>query len=146
MGRVTVVGERWARPGVQFVTLRPCEVAATCPVAKPCQSLEWGRPHRVLSVRSVRHDVCKVHEGGVRVAEVEPLPYEASLEATKMRGTSVRWRPPVCHIRACPNWDRCFPLGLEPGREMRVLREGDRLTCPMGHALVAATLEPARKG
>lgn len=144
MARVTLVGERLARVGAAFLNEKPCEVASACPVAKACQNLPWDRNFRVAKVRAVRHDVCKVHEEGVRVVEVEEVPLVASLEASKTRGTLAHWSPPVCHIRGCPNWDRCFPHGLKPGGQYELARVEGRLQCPMGYSLVGVELrEPA---
>lgn len=148
VSRVTLVGEALARAGHKFINDRPCEVASTCPVAKACQNLPWGRSFEVTRIRTVHHDVCTVHEGGVRVVEVDELPIMASLEASKTRGTMAHWSPPVCHIRGCPNWDRCFPLGLTPGGEYELAAVEGKLACPMGYHLVGVVLReigaPAR--
>lgn len=144
MRKVTLVGERWARVGIEFLNAERCEAAGACPVARACQNLEWDREYRVASVRSIHHDVCVVHEEGVRVAEVEELPFVASLEAVKTRGTAVRWNPPVCHIRGCPNWDRCFPHGPKPGSEYALEKIEGPLECPMGHSLVGVTLRSVK--
>lgn len=147
MGRITLIGEHQARVGARFLNDRPCEVASECPVAKACQNLAWDHPYVVTGVRPVHHDVCKVHENGVRVVEVEELPLLASLEVGKTRGTMARWAPPVCHIRACPNWDRCFPHGLVSGAEYELVQVDRRLDCPMGYELVGVVVrEPRRPG
>jgi len=134
--RVTLVGERWARAGATFLNEQPCEVADACPVAKACQNLPWDREFRVVNVRGVHHGVCVVHEQGAHVVEVEEVPLRASLEVSKTRGTAARWTPPVCHIRGCVNWDRCFPHGPQAGREYTLARVEGRLDCPMGYELV----------
>lgn len=144
MRRVTLVGERWARPGVRFLNAQPCEVAGACPVAKACQNLPWDREFEVVSTRNVHHDVCVVHDGGVRVVEVAEAPLRASLESSKTRGTAARWTPPVCHIRGCPNWDLCFPHGLQSGGEYLLERVEGPLACPMGYHLVGVVLGEAK--
>lgn len=147
MRRVTVVGERWARVGARFLNEQPCEVAATCPVAKACQTLPWDREFHVVGVRGVHHGACVVHEGGAHVVEVEETPLRASLDVAKTRGTAARWTPPVCHIRACPNWDLCFPHGPRAGAEYALSRVDGKLDCPMGYDLVGVELrEPGRPG
>lgn len=143
MGRVTLIGEHLARVGARFLNERPCEAAPTCPVARACQNLVWDRPFVVTAVRNVHHDVCKVHEDGVRVVEVEEAPLVASLEASKTRGTMARWNPPVCHIRGCPNWDRCFSHGLRAGEEYELAQVESKLECPMGYSLVGVVLKEA---
>jgi uncharacterized protein len=140
MRRVTVVGERWARPGARFYNEQPCEVAEACPVAKACQNLPYGREYDVVAVRPVHHASCVVHEAGARVVEVVEAPLRATLDRSKTRGTAARWSPPVCHIRGCANWDRCFPHGVEAGREYVLERVEEALKCPMGHQLVGVQL------
>lgn len=141
MRRVTLVGERWARPGARFLNEQPCEAAGRCPVAKACQNLPWGRAFDVVAVRPVHHDSCLVHEGGVRVVEVEDAPLMASMDVSKTRGTAAKWIPPICHQRGCANWDRCFPDGLVAGQEYVLERVEQRLTCPMGYTLVGVRLQ-----
>ena len=140
MGRVTVVGQAWARPGARFFNEQPCEAAPSCPVARACQTLPFGRRFEVTQVRPVRHGVCTVHEGGGHVVEVEPLPVEASLDVAKTRGTMASWSPPVCHHRGCPHWSRCFPPDGDAGRDYLLDEVGPPLACPMGYALVAVRL------
>lgn len=141
MRKVTVVGQRWAKVGARFANTQPCEVAPTCPIAKACQNLPWEKEFQVVSVRPVVHRVCIVHEGGAQAVDVEQLPYEASLDVSKTRGTAAHWSPPVCRFRGCPNWDRCFPMGPKAGREYILARVGERLVCPMGYNLVPVTLQ-----
>lgn len=143
--RVTVVGEKWARVGARFLNDHPCEAARGCPIAQACQNLPWNRPFVVTAVRGVHHDVCTLHEGGVRVVEVEELPLAASLEVSKTRGTAAHWMPPVCHMRGCPNWDRCFSPSLVPGRDYELERVEGPLQCPMGYALVGVVLRDTKR-
>ena len=147
MSKVTLVGSAWARKGARFFNAESCEVAVTCPVAKACQGLAWNRSYEVVDVRPIRHNVCAVHEGGVQAVAVKERPIEASLEASKTRGTAVRWSPPICRFRGCANWDRCFPRGPAPGHEYVLEKTEGRLECPMGYDLVAVVLrDPGRGG
>lgn len=142
MRKVTLVGAAWAKPGTAFLNQAPCEVAASCPVAKACQNLVLDRPYRVVEARPIQHDVCTVHEGGVRAAVVERIPIQASLDESKTRGTMARWTSPLCHVRGCPNWDRCFPRGLTPGSDLELHKVGSKMTCPMGYNLVEVEFDP----
>ena len=134
-----------ARPGTEFVFAHACEVAGRCPVAQTCQNLELGRRYRVVGVRPVHHDTCTEHEGGVRAVDVEVLPIDASLDAARLRGTLVKWTPPYCVQRGCPNWDTCFNPAMRSGADYRVDATLEKLSCPMGYDLHRIRVSENRK-
>jgi uncharacterized protein (UPF0179 family) len=139
---LTVVGESFARAGLVFRAHGPCEVASSCPIAKVCQTHQWGQEYRITQVRGVHHDVCKVFEGGARVVEVELVDPVASFPESKLKGSLAAWDAPVCHVRGCPNWDTCFNPAMVGGRRYDVSRTHERLECPMGYALRRVTARP----
>lgn len=135
MGRVTLVGSLLARPGVEYIFSKECEVSDRCPVAAPCQNLTVGRRYKVLALRPAKHAVCTEHEEGVQAVEVEEQPLHANVPESQLRGTLIRWKPASCHFRGCPNWTNCFSNGLEADREYVVKEPGALVVCPMGYTL-----------
>lgn len=70
---VTVVGEQQCKKGFEFVFGGPLAECRECKVKNVCFHLEQNKEYRVTETRDVHHE-CKIHEGGVRVVEVEKLP------------------------------------------------------------------------
>ena len=75
---VTVVGESQCKKGFEFVFGGPLAECRECKVKNVCFHLEQNRWYRVTGIRDVHHD-CRVHEGGVRVVEVERVPTRAAI-------------------------------------------------------------------
>ncbi|AFK22944.1 UPF0179 family protein [Pyrococcus sp. ST04] len=70
---ITLVGEKLAKPGLEFIYYGPAEPCKTCKLARVCiGNLEVGRRYKIVSVRNIEHP-CPLHEGKVRtVRVVEP--------------------------------------------------------------------------
>ncbi len=77
------MGEKLARPGVEFIYYGPAEPCKTCKLAGVCVgNLEPGRRYKILRVRSMPSHSCPpLHEGGkVRVVEVVEPSIEVAVE------------------------------------------------------------------
>ncbi|MDV3103574.1 UPF0179 family protein [Thermococcus waiotapuensis] len=67
---ITLVGEKLAKPGLEFIYYGPSEPCKSCRLARVCVgNLEPGRRYRIVRVRNIEHS-CPLHEGKVRVVEV----------------------------------------------------------------------------
>ncbi|MGQ9582379.1 MAG: UPF0179 family protein [Thermoplasmatota archaeon] len=141
MVAVTLVGERLAKEGGCFVFLGPLAECRDCRLKTVCFNLDEGRTYIIKTVRSVRHD-CRVHEGGVRVVEVEREPIRAALEPRlALEGTSLQWEERTCDNLGCPNRRVCFPRGARAGERYRVVRVTGFVECPDGRQLKEAALD-----
>ncbi|WP_297070007.1 UPF0179 family protein [Thermococcus sp.] len=81
MAIITLVGEKLARPGVEFIYYGPAEPCRTCKLAGVCVgNLEPGRRYKILRVRSMPSHSCPLHEGKVRVVEVVEPSVEVAVE------------------------------------------------------------------
>jgi uncharacterized protein (UPF0179 family) len=143
MATLTVVGETFARTGATFRFRARCDEAAACPISRVCQNLELNETYRVVAVRPKHHDVCTVHEGGVRVVEVEKVDPVASFPMAKLKGTMAAWEPPVCDLRLCRNWETCFNPAMRRDGRYEIIGAVQRMDCPMGYELCRATVRPA---
>ncbi|MGB1586009.1 MAG: UPF0179 family protein [Thermoplasmatota archaeon] len=124
-----------ATPGYRFTaTGGPYEECDGCPVQKLCFAPEAGRHMEVKAVRSVVHP-CNLHEGGMRVVELDEASFATTLEAKRLRGTAATYSPPDCGHPTCPNWKLCHPVG--PTRDVRYAVEsvGEAVDCPMHYNL-----------
>jgi len=138
VGQITLVGERQARPGFEFVYRGPQPECAPCKVRNACLNQELGHRYRIARVRDVSHP-CLLNEERARVVEVEPMPPDCSLPSrSAIEGAVLAYEKIVCSNAACPNFRTCHPIGIEPGARIRVLDLGPELDCPLGYSLVPA--------
>lgn len=136
MAQVTLVGERQAVVGHEFVYRGPQPECRECRVKAACLNQEVGRRYRVARVREVSHP-CLLNEERVRVVEVEDAPPECSLPVrAAVEGALVGYEPIVCANAACPNYRLCHPIGIEAKQRIQVQEIGRELDCPLGYALV----------
>lgn len=140
---LTLVPECNAAPGHAFHYLGPNagEECQGCPFQRICFGLEPGRHYRVTAVRDVVHP-CNLHaDGRVRVVEVQPQPFETSLETKHLRGTAATWNPVPCGWPECANWKTCHPVGPPAGAKYAIQGVGQRLDCPAGYEVQRVRLE-----
>ena len=77
---ITLVGEKLAKPGVEFIYYGAADPCKTCRLARVCVgNLEPGRRYKVVRVRNIEHS-CPLHEGKVRVVEVVEPSIEVAIE------------------------------------------------------------------
>lgn len=136
MVQITLVGERQAVAGHEFVYRGPQPECRECRVKAACLNQDVRRRYRVLRVREVSHP-CLLNEERARVVEVEPAPPACSLPVrAAVEGAIVGYEPLVCSNAACPNYRLCHPVGIEAGQRIRVQDVGEELDCPLGYAIV----------
>lgn len=138
---VTVVGEQQCKKGFEFVFGGPIADCRECKVKNVCFHLEQNRWYRVTDVRDVHHE-CKMHEGGVRVVEVERLPTRAALPArAAVEGAMVTFEESDCKRRGCVHFRLCRPLGAVEGMRFRISSVGAEIECPKGDRLRVVSLD-----
>lgn len=141
---ITLVGERAARPGATFEYLGLAPECAPCKLKPVCHAkdLVKHRTYQVVSVREVHHECpADFFEGGLRVAEVKPMPVEGTIPASALRGTAVTHRFEECG--AVCLWRRfCDTPALAPGTDCRMVEVRGPVDCKVGRDLRFATLEP----
>lgn len=138
MAQVTLVGERQAVVGHEFVYRGPQPECRDCKVKTVCLNQEVGVRYRITAVRDVAHP-CLLNEERARAVEVETAPPALSLPVRiAVEGAVVAYEPLVCANAACPNYRVCHPVGIEPGRKLRILGTGPDLACPLGYEIAPA--------
>lgn len=138
---VTVVGEQQCRKGFEFVFGGPLADCRECKVKNVCFHLEQNRWYRVKDVRDVHHE-CKIHEGGVRVVEVERIPTRAALPArAAVEGAMLTFEESDCNRPGCKYYRLCRPLGAEESMRFRIASVEDEIECPKGPRLKIVSLD-----
>jgi len=138
VAQITLLGERQAAEGHEFVYRGPQPECRECRVKAACLNQDIGRRYRVTKVRDVSHP-CLLNEERVRVVEVEAAPPECSLPVRgAVEGAVVAYDPLVCANAACPNFRLCHPVGIERGTRLRILELRPELECPLGYEIAPA--------
>jgi len=136
--QITLVGERQAKAGHEFVYRGPQPECGPCKVRGACLNQVVGHRYRIQRVREVFHP-CLLNGERARVVEVEPVAPDCSLPSrAAIEGAVLAYEKIVCANTVCPNFPSCHPMGIEPGTRIRVLEVGPELECPLGYSLASA--------
>ncbi len=140
----TLCGANLARKGERFLASDPARECPPCPLFGQCVSkLEVGRVYEVVEVRP-KSLFCPIHEGGVIPVVVSEVPEYASVEKRiAVDGLTVSFQTPICYEYDCPNYPKCFPLGLVSGDRVKILEVDTKtkIPCRIGKVLRHVTLE-----
>jgi uncharacterized protein len=141
MVAITLVGEKQAKEGQMFVFVGPLTECRDCKLKTVCFNLEEGRTYVIKSVRTVHHD-CKVHEGGVRVVEVEKSPIRTTIPSrAALEGTTYAWQGKECQNLGCERYIMCTPKGMKAGEKYRIVKVAGYVECPDGESLKEVVLD-----
>ena len=137
---VTVVGEQQSKKGFEFVFGGPLAECRECKVKNVCFHLEQNRWYRVTEIRDVHHE-CNIHEGGVRVVEVEKLPTRAAIPTkVAVEGSMITYEEMNCDRMGCPHYRICRPWGAGEGMRFRIESVEKDVDCPKGASLKVVLL------
>jgi uncharacterized protein (UPF0179 family) len=143
MANVTLVGEKWAVEGNEFIYLEPSSDCKDCKVKTVCFNLQEGRRYRIKSIRETRHP-CKVHDAGVVAVEFEELPVKVAMEANKvMEGVVVTFSTNGCQNTACMHRRLCSQNFIKSDQKVKILTLCGELDCVEGKKLMAVEIEEA---
>jgi len=137
---ITLLGELQARKDGVFVYCGPLSECRECKLKTVCFNLDVGKWYKVSSVREKHHD-CRVHEGGVRVIEAEPVGIPASIPArSAVEGTTISFEPRQCSSIDCESYRLCHPIGIIGGAKYQISEVVDDVQCADGRPLKKVTL------
>jgi uncharacterized protein (UPF0179 family) len=121
MSQVTLIGDRLATPGTEFVYGGESTACEGCPYRKQCLNLTEGVRYEVTSVREGGQLLeCAVHDTGVRAVEVEPASVAANVSSKGAYAGSTVQLPGPCPHTECPSHEYCVPDGAEFETEHRI--------------------------
>ena len=121
MSQVTLIGDRLATPGTEFVYGGESAACEGCPYRQQCLNLTEGVRYEVTSVRDGGQLLdCAVHDTGVRAVEVEPASVTANVAAKGAYAGSKVQLPGACPHTECPSHEYCVPEGTEFDTEYRI--------------------------
>lgn len=146
MSTVTLIGDRLAEPGVEFVYGGEASGCADCPYRSQCLNLSEGTRYRVTGVREKAQLLdCAVHDAGVRAVEVEPAPVRANVSSRGAYAGSKATLEGPCPYTDCPSHEYCVPDGADFEAEYRieeVLGDPPHDFCLLDRNLTLVEFEP----
>lgn len=138
---VTLIGEKIAKVGSEFIYCGPLSECKDCRLRNVCFALDEGRRYKITRVREVKHD-CDIHEGGARVVEVEKSDTPAIIETRlAINGSTLTFtiREPCTNL-GCEKYRECFPQYLKNGERLKIVSVDSEVICPEGSRLTEVKL------
>ena len=121
MTQVTLIGDRLASPGTEFVYEGESTTCEGCPYRQQCLNLTEGVRYEVTDVRENGQLLdCAVHDSGVRAVEVEPAPIPANVPSKVAYAGSKAKLAGTCPYTDCPSHAYCVPDGVDFDAEYRI--------------------------
>ena len=120
MAKVTLIGERLAEMGTEFVYGGESPACEGCPYREQCLNLTENRRYRVTGVRDSGTLECAVHEAGVTAVEVEPAPVLANVPSNVAYAGSKAELAGACQYTECPSHEFCEPAGADFDEEYQI--------------------------
>ena len=121
MTTVTLIGDRLAEKGREFVYGGEAAGCDGCPYRSQCLNLTEGRRYRVTAIRENAQLLdCALHDNGVRAVEVEPAPVRANVAARGAYAGSKAELEGPCPYTECPSHEYCVADGAEFETEYRI--------------------------
>lgn len=128
MTTVTLLGERLATPGTEFVYEGEAPGCEGCPYRDQCLNLTEGVRYEVTDTREGGQPLdCAVHaDGNVVAVEVEPVSVKANVPTRQAyAGSRTRLAGPCPHTE-CPSHEFCEPVGVDHDSDRHIQHvEGD---------------------
>ena len=121
MTTVTLIGDRLAEEGREFVYGGEAAGCEGCPYRSQCLNLTEGRRYRVTAIRENAQLLdCALHDTGVRAVEVEPAPVRANVASRGAYAGSKAELEGPCPYTECPSHGLCVPDGADFETEYRI--------------------------
>jgi uncharacterized protein (UPF0179 family) len=146
MTTVTLIGDRLAEEGREFVYGGEAGGCEGCPYRSQCLNLTEGRRYRVTAIRDNAQLLdCALHDNGVRAVEVEPAPVRANVASRGAYAGSKAELEGPCPYTECPSHEFCVPDGADFETEYRiaeVVGEPPHDYCELDRDLTLVEFEP----
>ena len=129
---ITLVGKGQAKVGYSFIYQGPVSDCRECILKNICFNLEKGRRYTVIKVRDKEHP-CRISNEGVRVVEVENIPFKGAIPGTMViEGSVIKFHPQGCGRKLCRSRNITNPNGLEENTRIKILKVLGDATCEHG--------------
>ncbi len=120
---LTVIGVKLAKKNQKFLFTGAAPECENCNLSlkSVClNNLEKDTMYEIIDVRKIVHP-CTIHEGGVKVVEVQKAPIKAVLDARKtFEGATISYRFIDCDEATCKNYQYCKPIGIHENTKYKI--------------------------
>mgnify|MGYP000075011362 CR=1 FL=1 len=131
MPLVTLIGEKLAEEGGEFVYLGPNNDCRNCKLKTVCFNLKINRRYRITNVRNKKHS-CNIHEGSAAVIEVEELPIITSIDKKYSEGSKTKIKKENCDSIGCEYYEICS-TPIQKDKEYLIAKIIEDIECPLGY-------------
>lgn len=128
MAQVTLIGEKLAKDGNEFIYFGPNNECRNCKLKTVCFNLKQGREYKIINVRDKQHN-CNVHEGNVVVVEVDILPIFTSIDKKIFEGTETKIKKVDCKNIGCDYFNICVNSAIKKDKTYVVKKIYEKIDC-----------------
>lgn len=130
MAHVTLIGEKLAKKGNEFIYLGPQNDCKNCNLKTACFNLKPGRKYKITKIRENRHN-CKIHEGKTAVIEVEEQPITITTPKNLKQGEEIKITKTGCIHIGCINYEFCSNPYLQKEKTYKITKIiEEKIECP----------------
>lgn len=129
MAVITTIGERLAELELEFEYQGPLPECKSCKARNICFNLKPFYQYKIKKIREKRHS-CSIHDGDVKVVEVEVLPIIAGIDKKYTKGSKVRISPQECQEKACVYYPYCTNKAIDQRKSLKIISILDPIPCP----------------
>jgi len=140
MPLVTLIGEKLAKEGNEFIYIGPNNDCRNCKLKTVCFNLKTDRHYKITKIRDKRHS-CNVHDGNAAVVEVQELPIIAAIDKKHSEGDTIKTEKKECGNIGCTYYELCNNTALKKDKNYKITKIYDEtIDCPIGYELQKAEL------
>lgn len=134
MPLVTLIGEKLAVEGEEFVYLGANNECRNCKLKTVCFNLKPGRSYKIIKLREKVHN-CNIHDGNVVVVEVSEMPITASIDKKAAQGEKIKIDKKECKNIGCNFYEICTNIALQKDKTYTIKKVYEKIDCPKDHEL-----------
>lgn len=139
MPLVTLIGEKLAKEGAEFIYLGPNNECKSCKLKTVCFNLKPGRQYKITKIRDKRHN-CNIHVGTAIVVEVQEIPIIAAIDKKLSEGSIAKIEKNECTNIGCDHYELCHNRALQKDKKYKITKIYENIDCRMGYSLQKAEL------
>lgn len=136
---ITLIGEKLAVEGMEFMYLGSNSECKNCKLKTVCFNLKPGRNYTITNIRDKKHN-CNVHEGNAVIVEVSELPFIATVTKKLSEGTKTTVERQECKNIGCSFFEICTTSALQKDKTYVIKKTFGKIECPADHELYKVEL------
>jgi hypothetical protein len=138
MPLVTLIGEKLAKEGNEFVYLGPQNDCKNCKLKTVCFNLKINRHYKITKIRDKKHS-CNVHDGSAAVIEVQELPILTAIDKRLSEGAETKIEKKECKNIGCEYYELCS-VTIQRDKKYKITKTYESIECPIGYEIQKAEL------